>query len=559
MIRPIGSPTANSSSSSSSAASPAPDQPSTSAQAVDSFAAAQASVRSAMASFPRPSQSRRRPGGDDGAQGSAPRRARMAEPQAQDAAYTAAENRLHTVLRTRQIECKPTLIELIHNRCPADRKVRLMEKSAHFFYHADRAQIADTSVLTSMLFGGSRSRWALIEKIDGFINSNDDFIAFVANSRCLKSIAAMHHGVGFPSYEDTQNFLSLSLLETYGMAVVTALSSMCTGKRFPSRAAVNELLGAGAIHQADGHIDESTLKSIAHMCHNKGIPSGAAVTNLLSLPCLRDRDSIDSFVLHKITAMCSGCGIPNQESVETIMALISQHSNNERDLQRRLLRCFADLYFRRGIPSSEEINQVLGLANLRVGDQLNIVLLEAVARANKGACIPRPDMVEQARRTLDRSDSVASASTGSVPSTSQPGSHSGVLLHSMLGSSSWQYLRSQEGASASSPTAPATAEQGTLPHSPDQPSTSTSLGYQQGFSTQMFGPDFSIEDALEQAQDSVTSINVALLGSLEDSQASSSTGQGAAAQSSGLLSLEEEFAMIEEIISADGFDEADNH
>ena len=513
-----------------------------------------------MASSSQPPRSRRRPreGGD--AEGSAPRRARV-ESQAQDAPYVRVENRLHAVLERKQIECKHTLTELIH-KCPADKQILLMEKSAHFFTHVDRAQIADTSVLTSMLFGGSRTQRALIAKIDSFISSENSFITLVASSRCLKPIAAMHHGVGFPICADTQNFLSLSLLETYGMSVVRALSSMCTGKRFPSSEAVNELL-AGAVRQADGNIDQSVLRSIAHMCHGRGVPANTAVASLLSLPSLQERGDLNSFALHKIAAMCSGGGLPNQTSVDTIMALTQQHSGNELDLQRQLLRCFADLYHRRGVPTAGEINRVLGLADLSVGGQLDIALLEAVARANKGACIPRPDMIEQARRTRARLGSVAGASAETVatprgtPLTSQRSSHSGSELQSLLSPS--RYLRNQGRTAAPLPVTPADANQGTSSHSSVQPSTSTSRGPHQAASGQMFDLDFSSEDALEQAQDAVTSINIALLGALADSAASTSTVPGPTAQPPGLLSLDDEFDLISEMMTDDGFDEADNH
>ena len=356
----------------------------------DSFDVQRAAVSRVLAAGQSPGRKRGREALTGGGAAAATKRARMELETTADSELTRAMQRLKDLCQRKNIVIKDSLYRLL-GCCPDNIKVLFIEKLLHYFAHA-HPQIKDTVSISSFMGVA-----AAANNIKRFVGLDNDAIAWFAGSGHLKSISSMCSSRGLPERAAVERFLALPCLQQGGVIdtqILKSISSIFCGKGIPGADQTAELLSL-PILQCDGEIDRQLLAAISAMCSGKRFPKPEHVTRLLSLPCLRvggaESGAIDHKRLSSVASMSLRSGLPDPEKVEKLLALSGLHTGG--DVDQHILSSISNMCRSKKIPNPEDVRVLLELDCLQEGSQLNKEALRSISSMQNGKGLPDQERV----------------------------------------------------------------------------------------------------------------------------------------------------------------------
>ncbi len=259
-------------------------------------------------------------------------------------------------------------------------------KANTFFLAVNPQQITNTSCLTSMLYSKTQ--------IKKFAEESEENIQAVAANPCLKQIASMCHGKGFPDKAKVKAFVAWECWKVNGefsLELLRAFSSMYHGKGLPDKAKV-EALKAWECWKVNGEFSLELLRAFSSMMSSRGLPDKAKVEALKAWECWKVNGEFSLELLRAFSSMMSSRGLPDKAKVEALKAWECWKVNGEFSLE--LLRAFSSMCHGKGLPDKAKVEALKAWECWKVNGEFSLELLRAFSSMCHGKGLPDKAKVE---------------------------------------------------------------------------------------------------------------------------------------------------------------------
>ena len=259
-------------------------------------------------------------------------------------------------------------------------------KANTFFLAVNTRQITNTSCLTSMLYSKTQIR--------KFTEESEANIQAIAANPCLKQIASMFNGRGFPNNVTVQEFLALECWLVNGefsLKLLRTVSAMCNGKGFPDSVTLQEFL-TWECWQVNGEFSLELLRAVSSMMLSKGFPVKTEAEAFRAWECWQVKGEFNLKLLRAFSSMMSGRGFPIKTKVEAFLAWECWQMNGKFCLE--LLRVVSSLCHGKGLPDQTKVQDFLAWKCWKIHGEFSQELLHVVSSLCHGKGLPDQTKVE---------------------------------------------------------------------------------------------------------------------------------------------------------------------